>query len=257
VFNGRLATALGVWPWTDVFKSSETANLLLATLSGGMVGIGDAIGKIDYQSLRRAVRADGVIVKPDEPLMPLDQSYIAYAKDSSAPILAAARTNHEGWITSYIFAFGRQTMTVTPGALGYEGPVYAYDYFRGSGVYLMPPERLRLSRVGRAAYVIVVPVAASGIGWLGDMDKFVSNGRTRVRRVVNSDRLSVQIVVARGESRVRLHGFSRTQPALDVAAGSIENLVYDSRRQLFVFDLITRPGAAATITIRAVLPQSG
>lgn len=257
VFNGRLATALGVWPWTDVFKSSETANLLLATLSGGMVGIGDAIGKIDYQSLRRAVRADGVIVKPDEPLTPLDQSYIAYAKDSSAPIVAAARTNHEGWVTSYVFAFGRQTTTVTPATLGYEGPVYAYDYFRRAGAYLMPEERLRLSRVGRAAYVIVVPVAASGIGWLGDRDKFVSNGRSRVRRVVDSDTFSAQILVARGESRVRLHGFSRAQPVLDVGAGSIENLAYDSRRQLFLFDLIARPGAATTVTVRALLPQSG
>jgi hypothetical protein len=250
LFNGRLATALGVWPWTDVFKSSETANLLLATLSGGMVGIGDAIGKIDWGSLRRAVRDDGVIVKPDESLTPLDQSYIACAKDSSAPIVAAARTNHEGWITSYVFAFGGQTVTVSPAALGYGGPVYAYDYFRRSGAYLTPEERLPLSPVGRVAYVIVVPVAASGIGLLGDLDKFVSNGRSRVRRVVDSDRLRAEIVVAPRESRVRLHGFSRAQPVLDVKAGSIENLAYDRRRRLFQFDLIAPPGAVATITAR-------
>jgi hypothetical protein len=250
LFNGRLATALGVWPWSDVFKSSETANLLLATLSGGMVGIGDAIGKIDWNSLRRAVRADGVIVKPDEPLTPLDQSYIARARDSSAPIVAVARTNHEGRITSYVFAFGGQAMTLSPAALGYEGPVYAYDYFRGSGAYLMPEGRLRLSLAGRAAYVIVVPMAASGIGWLGDLDKFVSNGRSRVRRVVDGDTLHAEIVVAAGESRVRLHGFSKGQPALDVTAGSIENLAYDSRRRLFRFDLIAQPRAAATITAR-------
>ena len=44
LFNGRLATALGEWPSTDVFMSAETDNLLLATLSGGIVGVGDAIG---------------------------------------------------------------------------------------------------------------------------------------------------------------------------------------------------------------------
>jgi hypothetical protein len=257
LFNGRLATALGVWPWTDVFKSSETANLLLATLSGGMVGIGDAIGKIDWNSLRRAVRADGVLVKPDKPLTPLDQSYIACAKDPSAPIVAVARTDHEGWITSYLFAFGGKTVTVSPAALGYEGPVYAYDYFRRSGAYLMPKGRLRLSPVGRTAYFIVVPVAVSGIGLLGDLDKFVSNGRSRVRRIVDSDALRAEIVVAAGESRVRLHGFSRSQPLLDAKAGSIENLVYDSRRRLFQFDLIARPRAAATITARTSHQESG
>ena len=253
LFNGRLATALGVWPWTDVFKSPETENLLLATLSGGMVGVGDAIGKIDWSSLRRAVRADGVIVKPDEPLAPLDQSYIACAKDLSAPVVAAARTDHDGWITSYLFAFGGGTTTLSPAALGYEGPVFAYDYFRRSGAYLVPEARLRLPLSGHAAYFIVVPVAASGIGLLGDRDKFVSNGRSRVRRVVDGDRLRAEIVVAAGDGRVRLHGFSRSQPVLNVTGGSIENPAYDQRRQLWEVDLMARPGAAATITARASL----
>ena len=44
LFNGRLASALGEWPWTDVFMSSETSNLLLSTLSASMVGVGDALG---------------------------------------------------------------------------------------------------------------------------------------------------------------------------------------------------------------------
>jgi len=248
LFNGRLATALGIWPWTDVFKSSETENLLLATLSGGMVGIGDAIGQFDWPSLRRAVRADGVIVKPDEPLAPLDQSYIDYAKDSSAPIAAAARTNHDGWVTSYVFAFGGRT-AVSPAALGYEGPVFAYDYFRRSGACLMPEARMRLPLTGRAAYFIVVPVGASGVGLLGDPDKFVSNGRSRVRRVVDGDALRAEIVLAAGESRIRLQGFSRAQPQLDANGGTIESLSYDARRQLWACDLIARPRSAAIVTV--------
>src|SRR5947209_2996421 len=67
LFNGRLASALGAWPWSDVFNSSETANLLLSTLSGSIVGVGDAIGEFDRTNLLRVVRADGVIIKPDDP----------------------------------------------------------------------------------------------------------------------------------------------------------------------------------------------
>jgi hypothetical protein len=59
LFNGRLASALGEWPWSDVFMSSETSNLLLSVLSGSMVGVGDAIGTFDRANLLRAVRADG------------------------------------------------------------------------------------------------------------------------------------------------------------------------------------------------------
>src|SRR5262249_46847248 len=33
LYGSRLASALGVWPWSDVFMSSELDNLLLATLS--------------------------------------------------------------------------------------------------------------------------------------------------------------------------------------------------------------------------------
>ena len=105
LFNGRLASALGEWPWTDVFMSAETSNLLLSTLSAAIVGVGDAIGQFDRANLLRAVRSDGVIVKPDEAIVPLDASYVARASDPSAPIIAAARTRHGGSITSNVFAF--------------------------------------------------------------------------------------------------------------------------------------------------------
>src|SRR5215813_2724193 len=79
LFNGRLASALGEWPWTDVFISSETSNLLLSTLSASIVGVGDALGQFDRTNLLRVVRADGVIVKPDDSVTPLDSAYIAQA----------------------------------------------------------------------------------------------------------------------------------------------------------------------------------
>jgi hypothetical protein len=41
--------------------STETNNLLPATLSGGRVGIGDAIGGVNKQNLLRAARPDGVL----------------------------------------------------------------------------------------------------------------------------------------------------------------------------------------------------
>ncbi len=250
VFDGRLASALGIWPWADVFKSSETANLLLATLSGGMVGVGDGIGKIDWTSVLRAVRRDGAIVKPDEPLTPLDQCYVAYAKDKAAPIVAAARTVHDGWITSYIIAFGARAASVSPAALGYDRPVYVYDYFRGTGRECAPADAARLQMAGRIAYAIVVPIGTSGVVFLGDADKFVSNGRRRILGVTDKAGLTARVSFATGEDRVRLRGYARRRPALWARDGRIENITHDSRTGLFQFDLLAAPGTVATVAMQ-------
>jgi hypothetical protein len=253
LFNGRLATALGEWPWTDVFMSSETENLLIATLSGGMVGIGDAIGELDRENLLRAVRPDGVIVKPDDPLTPLDRCYIAQAKDRSAPVVAASRTNHNGWITSYVVAFcasgNSRVERISMAELGYTGPVYAYNYFKQSGAYLDPGKRLTISLFDRLAYWILVPVAKSGIGFLGDQGKFVSNGKQRISDVVDNGTLSARIVLGKSEERVRIYGFSPTRPELKVRGGKIEAVLYESRNGLFGFDLVARGGTSPEVVI--------
>jgi len=86
LYASRLAGSLGVWPWADVFMSTEKYNLLLATLSAGIVGVGDPIGKINKGNLLHSVRADGVIVKPDTPVVPVDDLYIQDAKGLDSPI---------------------------------------------------------------------------------------------------------------------------------------------------------------------------
>jgi hypothetical protein len=59
---------------------------LLSTLSASIVGVGDALGEIDRANLNRVIRADGVIVKPDDAIAPLDASYIEQANDRRLPI---------------------------------------------------------------------------------------------------------------------------------------------------------------------------
>src|SRR5205807_7030196 len=80
LYTSRLASALRIWPWSDVFMSTEADNLLIATLSAGMVGVGDRSGTENKENLLRAVRLDGVIIKPDTPLLPIDGMYTAGSK---------------------------------------------------------------------------------------------------------------------------------------------------------------------------------
>ena len=60
--------------------STETDNLLLSTLSAGILGVGDAIGAESKTNLFQTIRGDGVIVKPDVPIVPVDTMYVQDAQ---------------------------------------------------------------------------------------------------------------------------------------------------------------------------------
>jgi hypothetical protein len=221
------------------------------------VGIGDALGHFDRTNLLRVVRPDGVIVKPDDSITPLDSAYIAQANHRGLPLLAAAQTRHEGSTTSYVFAFRQmdelRTASFLPIALGYKGPVYAYNYFRKRGMYVEPSQAIEFAVPDRGAYWIVVPVGASGIGFLGDAGKFVSNGRARIAHIDDNSVLTARVLFSTNERRVHLYGFSLVKPEIQARRAVIENLAYDPHTQLFQFDLVVKSGMSPTNVVSVQL----
>lgn len=105
VFTSRLAGALGMWPWADACLSTSRYGILLQTLSAGMVGFGDLRGREDRAHIMPAVRADGVIVKPDVALVPTGQSYLNQVLHPRRPIIARTYTQQHNVRTVYVFAF--------------------------------------------------------------------------------------------------------------------------------------------------------
>lgn len=127
--------------------SGERENLLLATLSGGMVGVGDPAGQESKTNLLQAVRPAGVIVKPDTPIVLLDETYMAQARGQRPAMVAAASTSHSGPVAAYVFAYSRREhaskqATFTPASLGIAGNAYVYNYFTGAGA-LVPAGQSR------------------------------------------------------------------------------------------------------------------
>ena len=234
LYTSRLAAAMGIWPWTDVFKSGETNNLLIATLSAGPVGIGDAIGAENTGNLFQSVRADGVIVKPDAPLLPLDQMYLADAGTNLAPMVAAAYTDDGGLRTAYLFAYNRsKTMAATarlkPAELNVSGTVCVYDYFNESVQRLDVETNLAIPLPpGAAAYFEVVPMGPSGVAFLGDQGKFVSNGRQRIASLQDTtNQLSVVVNFAANDGPVTLHGVAAQAPTVMLSGGQMLPVHYE------------------------------
>ena len=239
LYTSRLADSLGIWPWADVYMSHETNNILLSTLSAGPVGIGDAMGAEDKANLFRAVRADGVIVKPDAPIVPLDQSYLADATDQPSPLTAGTYTDDGGIKTEYVFAANRpktpaDEVQFSSTDLGLSGPAYVYDYFSGTGKLLKGNKFTAPLPANSAAFYVVAPVGKSGIAFLGDKDKFVGTGKQRITSLDDqSGKLTIGIALAANETSVTLHGFAASAPKVSVVSGADDDVQYDPATHYF------------------------
>jgi hypothetical protein len=247
LYTSRLATALGIWPWADVFMSTETDNVLIATLSGGMVGNGDKIGAENKDNLLRAVRLDGVIVKPDTPLLPIDAMY---ASDASAmfaaggsrsppPMIASAHTDHGALRTAYVFAYSRgpedARAAFTPAQAGVQHAVYLYDAQARTARRLAASETFTFDLAPNGtAYFVLAPVSAAGVALFGDDSKFVPDGRKRIASVVEDrNRLAVTITFASQEKAVRLFGYAMRRPAITARTGSAGEVTFDEETGRF------------------------
>jgi hypothetical protein len=236
LYASRLASALGAWPFTDNFLSAETSQMLVATLSAGPVGIADAIGGISGANLLRAVRQDGVIVKPDAPLTPVDSSYAAMAHSVDTPQVASTYSDFGGLRTTYVLAYAVGTNTevrISPADFGAEGPVYAYDYFSGAGRVMAPADAVQKAIAGDALYMILAPVGPSGIAVLGDLGQFAAMGKKRVAALTDDGTARVTVAFAPGETSRTITGYSPAPPAVTVVEGAVGLVSWDRTTRLF------------------------
>jgi len=252
LYTSRLAAALGIWPWSDVFMSTETDNLLLSTLSAGMVGVGDPIGSESASNLFQTIRGDGVIVKPDAPIVPVDAMYVQDAQVLNTPMVASTYTDFgAGMKTSYVFAYARgsnTTATFAPSSLGSGGNAYVYNYFTGSGSVVQAGNSYSDS-VSSGSYYIVAPIGPSGIAFLGDTGKFVSLGKKRISQLTDNGTVQATIAFASSETSLTMHGYSPTAPNATASDGTVSSVTYNASTQLFSFTVSPGSDSSATITL--------
>ena len=257
LYTSRFASALGVWPWSDVFMSTETNNLVLATLSAGVVGVGDALGATNADNVRHVMRGDAVLIKPDVPLVPTDDSIVAEAgRDATTPMVASTYTDHRGLRTLYVFAYARngapQSVSFAPAQLGGTSASYVYDVYADAGRLLNAGESYTAS-VTSGSYFIAAPIGPSGIALVGDAGAYAASGKKRLSDVSDDGAIHTTVEFAAGESSVTLHGYAPTAPTATASQGSVDPVVYDSATQRFRVDVHPRSQAApsqVTVTIQ-------
>jgi hypothetical protein len=216
LYDSRLASALGIWPWTDVFRSSEQANLAMSTLSAGPVGVGDSLSEIDAADLLHAIRSDGVIVKPDLTLRPLDSIYLQDAAGLPGPMIASTWTEFAAQRVGYIFAYARKNETgakLRPAELGYSGEVYLYNWRNRHGKTVPADKESLLPFQDGWAYYVLSPEGPSGMAFLGDIEQFVTAGRARISAFSDDGSLHIAVAFAPGEQTRTIAIYAPRQPA--------------------------------------------
>ncbi|MGB6130844.1 MAG: hypothetical protein WBG54_03620 [Acidobacteriaceae bacterium] len=256
LYDSRLATALGLWPWTDAFFSKDLGNLIISTLSAGPVGVGDALGSVDAAHLHAAARSDGVIIKPDTSLLPIDAVYQRDAAGEQAPMVAAAATNFGDLKIQYVFAYPRQAsdsqVTVPLRDLDVTGSVFAYNWVTHQGQILPPDDSLNLEVTDGWAYQVLTPVTRSGLALLGDTDKIAPLSRAIIKNLTASeDGLSATIQFARGETEETISGYAARRPAIRAVSGAAKNLTYSEQTHLFTARVTPGNSGTAKIDITA------
>jgi hypothetical protein len=255
-YSSRLASALGVFPFTDVFRSSERVSMLIATLSGGIVGVGDRIGEVNGQNLLYAVRPDGVIVKPDVPAVPTDESILNDARNSGEPLVSFTYTDHGPMRALYMFAHPRtqdRTATFTPASLGLGGSVYIYNWIADKGRRASGDAPFTQPIKGDPAYLVVVPVGRSGIAFLGDTGKFVPLGKKRVTDLSDDGILDASFAFAPGEASIIVQGWSASVPAAIPIEGHVGRIEFDETSGRFRLEVLA--GDSGTARIQMFIPS--
>lgn len=252
LYDSRLARAVGLWPWTDVFFSGELPNLIISTLSAGPVGVGDALGGTNAPNIAAVVRRDMVIVKPDTPLLPIDAMYATDATDPNRPMVAMATTAFGSDIVRYVFAYPRnsadQSVTVPLGELHASGPVFAYDWTQHTGALIPSGGNLVMRFHDGWDYQILCPVNRKGLALLGDAAKFVSMGKQRVAAVEDRGAITATVRFASGEDALAISGYAADRPKVKTREGSSKNFSYDSQTRMW--DVSVSPGKSGEAVVR-------
>jgi hypothetical protein len=237
LYGSALARAVGLWPWTDVFMSHQLPELILSTLSAGPVGVGDPIEKIDAANLKRVMRADSVLLKPDTSLVPTDTTFESDAANIDGPMVASTHSGGEVEVFAYPRRDFLKQVTVPLREVGIHGEVYAYNWVTHTGSLVAANGSLPMPFANGWAYSVLAPVDVHGIAILGDTNAIVPLAAKRFQIISSAINDNITVTFAKSEHAVTLTGWAMRRPKVSASKGRIGDLHYDATTRLFTMQV--------------------
>jgi hypothetical protein len=248
-FNCRFAKSIGAWPWVDNYQSNELGCVVLACLTGGMAGVADTFARIGdadrVVNILKTVRRDGLIVKPDQPMVPSDASFIRRSAGVKT-ITGFTYTQFANKKVVYVFDYANGTASYrsgfAPSEFGLGGKVYAYNYFKKAGKLIDAATAVSDS-VANWNYYVLSPVGAAGFTIVGDTGKFVTCGINRIRSISETTgHMTLDVAFgcydsASPDQKATIRGYSADSVVAVAGTGaSAGKMSYDHTSGIFQFD---------------------
>lgn len=231
-----LAAAVGIWPFKDNFQMSEKwgeAEALISSLSAGMVGSGDAIGKADPQLLARTCMADGLLLKPDRPATPVDAMFLGHKRPFitstfsdqpalgrtlylAAYLLARKHPERTAWDRAWfqlryddkdpgdMFVFPDQVTdwhVDLKQDLGIDGPAVIYNWRTGDADLVQNEFDIpAMEHLYDHSFFVIAPIQANDLALIGETGKHITLADARFKSIdVTDDSIEVTLAGVPGE----------------------------------------------------------
>ena len=220
IFTSAFYGAVGIWPSRDNIQTVADPNayedVLLANLLGGEIQLGHRIGECNFDLVRKTWReGDGLILKPDRPIIPLDCCY----RQGGAVGYTESKVSGNTWYYVLSLPPAGHLCEFTPQDLGVKGrwAVYHHDIGRVWVVDAATPIVLR--RDVKHEYFVLAPVFENEVAIFGDIEKFVTMADMRISSAeVSLTGVRVEVVSGQGHSPT-IAGYSSRHPSNVEASG--------------------------------------
>lgn len=277
MYGSMILNAGSVWPSVDNFQTTETRNLLLGVLSAGPLALSDPIGS--FVPIPQAIRGDGLILKPDVPMVPTDASFVTEAEaveqyygingpsasnpSNTAtlilpPLIGHSETDFASGKVEYVFAYSRnqngtEPVSFSPQDFGFNGSVYVYDYFGKTGWWQPAAQAISRTVDSQGSYFVITPMGASGIAFVGDLSRFVPASHERISSLGDNGTITATVQFNPPET-VFIAMFAAAPPVVSVQGGTVSAPTYDSTTGLYQVAVTSAGNSQATMQVSAGPP---
>lgn len=220
LYSSKLIQALGKYPFYDnrlsyknhifPFSAYSKFEFIWLGLSCGPIGIGDPMGKENVKLIRRVVKSDGEIIKPDIPCVPLDKCYLYNSRDieNDKGVTVFSHSDlkiHDSdekiyrvfyFLTFNVHPFARRvdaSISIMDTGLERNRKYILYDFFRADKRLVEDRDINVYSLKRREFYYHIAAPLVSGFAVLGNVSKHVSCSSQLIKSL-SIDEKSAEII---------------------------------------------------------------